>query len=139
MTHQESQPRPSGETAGSQQREPRTLTGPVLGFGLADEIASLKQEASWQQGDRNGRTLVHEPLLRIVLSIMKSKAQLSEHRADGPVSIQALEGHLRLTVADTVVDLVPGQLAVVEAAVTHELEAIEESVFLLTIAQPSRV
>jgi len=133
------QPRPSGETAGSDQRESRTLTGPVLAFHLADEIASLKQEPSWQQGDRNGRTLVHEPLLRIVLSIMKSKAQLSEHRAEGPVSIQALEGHLRLTVAETVVDLRPGQVAVVEAAVTHELEAIDESVFLLTIAQPSRL
>ena len=85
-----------GETAGSPQRPARQLVGPVLSFDLAQEIATLQQEASWQRGDRNARTLVEEPSLRIVLTVLKTGAHIREHRTDHPVVIQTLQGYIRL-------------------------------------------
>jgi quercetin dioxygenase-like cupin family protein len=126
-----------GATTGSEKREARTLTGPARDFNLADEIASLKSEPSWQQSDRNSRTLVHEPQLRIIVSVMKAGARLHEHRTDGAVSIQTIQGHLRLGIGQDAVDLPQGRLVAIEPGVTHELDAIDESAFILTVAWPT--
>ena len=53
--------RPPGETSGSSQRPARRLMAPVLAFDLAREDVTLKQEVSWQRGDRNARTLIEDP------------------------------------------------------------------------------
>jgi quercetin dioxygenase-like cupin family protein len=126
-----------GATTGSEKREARTLTGPARDFNLADEIASLKSEPSWQQSDRNSRTLVHEPQLRIIVSVMKTGARLHEHRTDGAVSIQTIQGHLRLGIGQDAVDLPQGRLVAIEPGMTHELDAIDESAFILTVAWPT--
>jgi hypothetical protein len=57
--------RPLGETSGSGQRPARRLTAPLLTFDLAAEAASMKQEASWQRGDRNAKTLIEDPVLTL--------------------------------------------------------------------------
>ncbi len=126
-----------GATTGSEKREARTLTGPARDFNLADEIASLRSEPSWQQSDRNSRTLVHESQLRIIVTVMKAGARLHEHRTDGAVSIQTIQGHLRLGIGQDAVDLPQGQLVAIEPGVTHELDAIDESAFILTVAWPT--
>jgi len=126
-----------GETTGSEKREARTLTGPARDFNLADEIATLKREPTWQQSDRNSRTLVHESQLRIIVTVMKAGARLHEHRTDGAVSIQTIQGHLRLGIGQDAVDLPQGRLVAIEPGVTHELDAIDESAFILTVAWPT--
>jgi quercetin dioxygenase-like cupin family protein len=126
-----------GATTGSEKREARTLTGPARDFNLADEIASLRSEPSWQQSDRNSRTLVHESQLRIIVTVMKAGARLHEHRTDGAVSIQTIQGHLRLGIGQDAVDLPQGRLVAIEPGVTHELDAIDESAFVLTVAWPT--
>lgn len=130
--------RPLSETAGSPQRPARELVGSVLGFDLGAELASLKAEASWQGGDRNARTLVEEPTLRIVLVAMKRGARLREHDADGPVSVHTLAGLLRLHLPTQSADLPAGHLLTLERALPHEVEALEESAFLLTLAWAGR-
>jgi hypothetical protein len=47
-----------GEESGSSQRPSRKLTGAVMVFDIALELATLQQEPSWQRGDRNAWTLV---------------------------------------------------------------------------------
>jgi quercetin dioxygenase-like cupin family protein len=126
--------RPPGETSGSSQRPARRLVAPVLAFDLAGETASLKQEASWQRGDRNARTLVEDPGFRLVLTVLKSGAQMREHRAAGWVSVQALEGHLRLEAGEHIADLPAGQMVVLEPGLLHSVEALAEAAFLLSIA-----
>jgi quercetin dioxygenase-like cupin family protein len=126
--------RPPGETSGSSQRPARRLVAPVLAFDLAGETASLKQEASWQRGDRNARTLVEDPGFRLVLTALKSGAQMREHRAAGWVSVQALEGRLHLQAGEHSADLAPGQVVVLEPGLQHSVDALEEAAFLLSIA-----
>jgi quercetin dioxygenase-like cupin family protein len=106
--------RPPGETSGSSQRPARRLVAPVLTFDLASETASLKQEANWQRGDRNARTLVEDPGFRLVLTVLESGAHMREHRAGGWVSVRALQGHVRLEAGEHIADLSPGQVVVLE-------------------------
>lgn len=128
--------RPPGETSGSAQRPAQRLAGPLLTFDLAAEIERLRQERSYQTGDRNAKTLVKEPTLRIVLTAMKSGARLVQHRAAGPVSVHTVAGHLRLHLPDGSADLPAGHLLAFEPEVPHDVEALEESAFLLTVAWP---
>jgi quercetin dioxygenase-like cupin family protein len=110
------------------------LVGPVLSFDLAQELAVLQQEGSWQRGDRNARTLVQEPGLRIVLTVLKTGARIREHQTDRPVVIQTLQGYIRVEAPDETIDLLVGRLMTLQPGVPHNLEAIELSAFLLTIA-----
>jgi quercetin dioxygenase-like cupin family protein len=97
----------------------------------------LKQEPSWQRGDRNGRTLVEESGLRVTLIAMKAGTKIKEHRTDGRVSIHTIAGQLRIQVADETVDLASGHVLILDRAVPHDVEAVgQESAFLLTVAMP---
>jgi quercetin dioxygenase-like cupin family protein len=130
--------RPLGETSGSGQRPARRLAAPLLTFDLAGEAASMKQEASWQRGDRNAKTLVEDPGFRLVLTVLKAGAQMQEHRAAGWVSVQGLNGHLRLQAGGETADLLPGRMVVLQPEVLHSVEALEEGAFLLSIAYVGR-
>ena len=93
-------PHAHGETTGTPERPAQRLAAPVLTFDLPAELAHLRGEPAWARGDRNAKTLVKEPDFRLVLVALKAGARLEEHRAPGRISIQTLEGRLRLRVAD---------------------------------------
>jgi quercetin dioxygenase-like cupin family protein len=126
--------RPLGETSGSDQRPARGLTGAAMGFDIAAELATLKQELSWQRGDRNARTLVDEGGFRLVLTALKAGARLREHHTPGWVSIYTAMGHLRVSAAGSTVDLPTNHVVVLARDEPHDVEAVEESAFLLTVA-----
>jgi len=109
----------------------------VLGYDLAAEVALLHQESSWLHGDRNSKTLVKEPDLRVVLTALKAGAALKQHQAAGRTVIQVVSGHLRLQLPDDTVELKPGQLLALERNMPHDVEALTESAFVLTIAWPA--
>src|SRR5690349_15630893 len=71
-----SRDRPQGETSGSDQRPSRNLAEAAMDFDIQNELRTLKQEASWERGDRNARTLVEQGGLRLVLTALKSRASL---------------------------------------------------------------
>jgi quercetin dioxygenase-like cupin family protein len=125
--------RPQGETGGSSQRAPHRLALPTMSFDLEHELELLRQEESYFAGDRNARTLVKETGLHIVLTVMRSGAQLQEHKVAGPISIQTLAGRIRLRTLDEVVELPVGHIVTLVGGIAHIVEAVEESAFLLTI------
>jgi len=133
---QRSIPHPPGETTGTGERPPQRLAGSLLAFDLAREVALLREEGAWQQGDRNTKTLVKEPDFRIVVVALRAGVRMEQHRAAGRISIQTLVGQLRLQAPGHTVDLPVGRLVSLERNVAHTVEAREESAFLLTIAWP---
>ena len=138
MTTPPPRDRPLGETSGSSQRPSRRLAAASLDFDLQTELTSLKQEASWERGDRNARTLVEEPGFRVTLTVLKAGTRIREHRTDGWVSIHTTRGHLRVHTPGGDVDLPGGHLLVLDRGVTHDVEAVdEESAFLLTVGTPT--
>ena len=61
--------RAPGETSDSPQRPPQRMHGTALAFDLEAQSDLLRQEASWQRGDRNAKTLVKEEGFRVVLVV----------------------------------------------------------------------
>jgi quercetin dioxygenase-like cupin family protein len=116
-------------------RSPGRLESPILSFDLKAEIEGLRGEGGWQAG-RDSKTLVKHPDFRVVLTVLKSGARLHEHKAAGRISVQAVAGHIRMHVQDKVFDLPAGHLLALERALPHDVEALEDSAFLLTIAWP---
>ena len=126
-------PKPPASSAAL--RSPGPLESPILSFDLNAEIEQLRRENAWQ-GGRNSKTLVKHSDFRVVLTVLKSSARLHEHKAAGRISVQAVAGHIRMHVQDKVIDLPAGHMLALERALPHDVEALEDSAFLLTIAWP---
>ena len=118
-------------------RPDRPAAGPLLYFSMEEHVNRLKQEQAWVSGNRNAITLVKEPSLRVVLTIMGKGAKLHEHQAAGPFTFHLLSGLVRFRATGSTLELAPGALVVLEAAIPHEVEALEESAFLLTLLSPA--
>lgn len=112
------------------------LVGSLLQFDLARETDQLRKEDPWNATSRNAKTLVKYADLRIVLITLKSGIRMEGHKADGSISIQGLAGKLKLHLTNQTVDLPAGRLLTLERGLPHEVEAMEDSSFLLTISWP---
>ena len=77
-----------GETVASPQRPAQRMHGAALAFDLAREVDALRHESGWAQRDRNGKTLVHERGLRVVLVALKPRARIAEHDTRAHVTVQ---------------------------------------------------
>ncbi len=114
------------------------LAASIMEFDFAAEIAQLRQEDSWKRGTgRSSKTLAKHPDLRIVLTLLQAGAHVKEHKTAGRISIQGVMGRMRLHVSERTVELTPGKLLVLDTEVPHDVEAVEESAFLLTVCAAS--
>ncbi len=116
-------------------RTPEPTDNSVLEFNLNEYIERLQHEKNWLAG-RNSQTIVKYPDFRIVLTILRAGSRLHEHHAAGSISVQTVRGHIRMHAGDRSVDLPAGHVIALDRAVAHDVEAVEESAFLLTIAWP---
>ncbi len=112
------------------------MAAAFLEFDLTGELQRLHAEADWNSG-HNAKTLVKYDTLRVVLMALKAGARIPEHHAKGRLSIQTVVGHIRVRAAGRTFDLPTGTLLALDRDLPHEVEALEESAFLLTIAWPA--
>lgn len=128
----------SGEYRDSLTRLPQ-LANEIIQTNIRDEIQKLKDASAWQQPvGRSSETLVKYQNFRVVLVVMKQGSRMSGHHADGPISVHGLEGRIRLHMPDShTAELGPGDILALERGVKHDVEAIGESAFLLTISWPT--
>jgi len=126
---------PESEPSRGAARAPEPTEGPSLTFDLADQIRQLRQERYWQSG-RNSKTVVKYPDFRIVLTAMQANTTIHEHHSAGRNSVQTVECHLRMHAGGKEFDLPAGHVLVLDRAMPHDVAAIEDSAFLLTIAWP---
>jgi quercetin dioxygenase-like cupin family protein len=111
------------------------MAEPLMEFDLPAEIHRLKTETTWNTG-QNARTLVKYDDLRVVLMALRAKARMPEHKTEGRISVHVVSGHIRLRAAGRTFSLRAGGLLALDQGVPHDVEALEESAFLLTIAWP---
>jgi quercetin dioxygenase-like cupin family protein len=117
------------------EHEVGNLAAPLLTLDLNREIEQLRSEGRWQSG-HTAKTLAKYPDLRLVLIVMKAGGRLEKHHAEGRISVQALDGRIRFNTAEQSVELAAGQMLTLERAISHDVEGIADSAFLLTIAWP---
>lgn len=113
------------------------LADPVGVLDLPTELAQLREEEPWRRSGRHSKTLIKDADLRVVLIALQAGAHLEEHHAPGRITIHALDGHLRVGVAGQAIDLPQGHIVTIGRAIQHEVEALEESALLLTLAWPA--
>lgn len=111
------------------------LADPVMAFDLDAEVERLHREADWRTG-QNAKTLAKYDDLRVVLTALAPGRRMPGHKTDGRISIQTVQGLLRVHTDSQTFDLPAGRLLVLDRGMPHDVEALSDSAFLLTIAKP---
>ena len=114
---------------------PQSIDTPSLEFDITRELQQLQLEPGWQSG-QNAKTLVKYDGLRIVLIALKAGSRIPKHHTEGQISIQTIVGHIQVRADGRSFELRPGGLLALDQGSPHDVEALEESAFLLTIAWP---
>ena len=112
-----------------------TTIADLAHFDLLREMADSEQCKPWPSGI-HARTLYKKQDFRVVLICMEAGAQMKEHHVDGTSSVQILKGQIRYSTQGQVYELRAGSLLTLGASIKHEVEAMEETGFLLTISWP---
>lgn len=114
---------------------PQPMAASYLEFDIERELEQLHREPGWHSG-QNARTLVKYDGLRIVLIALQAGAKIPEHHTEGHISIHAVVGHVQIHAQGRSFELRSGGLLALDRDVPHDVEAVEESALLLTLAWP---
>lgn len=111
----------------------RLLDAPLVNIDIPEFIRQLKTETTWQTGDRNAITVFKTNGLRIVLIALHEEAVMKKHTAEGIISLQVLEGEINFSTDNESSILRQGNMVALHKGLPHSVQAIKESVFLLTL------
>jgi quercetin dioxygenase-like cupin family protein len=110
----------------------RVIDAPVVIADIDDRIDQLKDEKAWDKNDRNGITLVKNDRQTIVLTCLHADAEINDNLVDGILTIEVLDGRIRLVTEVETYDLKARSLATLRANVPHSIKAEKRSVLLIT-------
>jgi len=82
------------------------------------------------------KTLVEEDFGEVEVFCMSGGKAMSEHTASRNAAVHFLKGHARMKLGDTWHDALPGSWFLMPAGLPHALEALEDTVFMLTLFGP---
>jgi quercetin dioxygenase-like cupin family protein len=108
------------------------MSAPYIQLDLAREIDRLFLDGPWGQG-RSAKTLAKYDDLRLVLTAVKAGTRIPTHDTDGRIAIQCVRGRLQVHAEGRVLPMAPGTILTLDRGVPHDVEALEDSAFLLTI------
>ncbi len=114
-----------------------SMDDPFMEFDLTAEVHRLQAETTWSTG-QNARTLVKYDNLRIVLTALRGKERIPEHKTEGRISIHVLSGQIQVKASGRTFSLRGGDLLALDRGMPHDVEALEDSAFLITIAWPGK-
>ncbi len=114
---------------------PHPMAAAFLELDLARELAQLHAEPEWQSG-RNAKTLVKYDDLRVVLTALKADTRIPSHQTEGRLAIHVISGHVQMHASGRTLDLPAGSLVALDRGTVHEIDALDESALLQTIAWP---
>ena len=133
MTIKNTVERNNMHTMEAQRVIPRTLSASISGYDLQGLIRQLKHEKIWTVAERNAMTLAKGPEMRVVLILTHAHSSIPVHQVFGPLTIQVMEGNLRVHVDSESIEVRTGQMLTLPPEIRHGIESVEESAFLLSI------
>jgi quercetin dioxygenase-like cupin family protein len=98
----------------------------------------LRQQDSYMKSGHTARPVLRKADLRIVLIAMKEGSRMPEHRVEETISIQVVRGHVRLGLPERAVEVQDGQVLILDRAVPHDVDALRESLLLVTFGWKAR-
>lgn len=111
----------------------RILDAPLVHMDLKEFSKTIKSEKTWKEKDRNAITVYKTDGMRMVLVALHKGAVLEKHTANGNISVQVLEGEINFSTDEQTVNLQEGQAIALHKNIPHEVTALKESIFLLTL------
>jgi|SRR5579871_3289260 len=117
---------------------PVALPGSSSEFNLDHELDELRGDPECESGGIAREVLIRYPDFQITLRAMKAGTRIPDHHNPGRICVHTLRGHIRMHADGKLFDLPKGKMLVLDRAITHDVEALEESAFLLTVAYPER-
>jgi quercetin dioxygenase-like cupin family protein len=114
---------------------PIVMPGRSAEFDFSQQLEQLRQSPEWESGIAR-KVLISYPDLQVTLRRMKANTRIPEHHNPGRICVQTIFGHIRMHAGGKLFDLPQGKMLVLDRAVTHDVEAVVESAFLLTVAYP---
>ncbi len=121
--------RPSGD---------RVLNAPLVEININEFIHQIKSETTWAESDRNSVTIFKSENMRIVLLGLHENAELKTHKANGVISVQVMEGRIEFSADNQRVQIEKGQMVALQENILHNVKALTESFFLLTLVMNNR-
>jgi quercetin dioxygenase-like cupin family protein len=115
--------------------EDGTILKDFAQFDLAKEMMYSERKKPWQNR-HTARTLFKKADFRMVLISMEKGCILKEHHADGTISVQVLKGSIRFIAQGETHTLRENSIVTLGASIKHQVEALEDAAFLLTISWP---
>lgn len=112
----------------------RLLDASLVTIDIPLFVKQIKHEPSWKDSDRNSITVFKTGGMRIVLIGLHKGAEMIKHKAEGIISVQVLEGHVKFNTDTQSVELGKGQMLTLHQRIPHSIIALKETVFLLTLA-----
>lgn len=99
-------------------------------------IIKIKEQSAQSDKDITTLTLFKADKLRIVLVMLKKNGMMNTHHTPALINVRVIEGPILFTADGTVNVLNSEQVFVLGENIPHSVEAVEESIFLLTVVMP---
>ena len=110
----------------------RVLDAAYVFIDINEYTQQIRDENAWHKNDRNGITVYKTDQLTMVIVGLHPKAILKNNVVDGIVTLQVMQGSIRVTTPDGDVEVKQNQLITFQRCIDHSIESLEESVLLLT-------
>jgi quercetin dioxygenase-like cupin family protein len=112
------------------------ISGELLSVDLDQEARAILEEAKQAGQGHAGKTLVKEGPLRLTILGFVAGSSLHEHKAGGPVILEARSGTVEMSSGGTSTLLNAGDILVLAKDIGHSLVASSDAVILLSVAMP---
>lgn len=111
----------------------KKLDSPCASFDTHSLDAEIQGDVVFERTGRAARTLVKTPDFNVAMIVMKAENRIDEHDAKGAVTIFVQRGKISVALSDSETILESGGLLALQRGVAHDVRALEDSAFLLTI------
>jgi len=110
----------------------RVLDGTYVFVDIPSYIRQIKEEKAWEKSDRNGITVFKSDNITTVITVLQKGSAMRDSQTDEFLSVQVLDGNVRFSTPEGDIDAVKNQLITFHPQVKHSIEALSESIILLT-------
>ncbi|HVO32187.1 MAG TPA: hypothetical protein VMV18_15700 [bacterium] len=95
----------------------------IIAFDLLAEAKAMKYEKAWNEHGHDAKTLAHREHVRSLLLVLKNGKRIPRHSMPGDVTLQGLDGRIRIHLPDEIVELGAGSLLSIDHDIPFDIEA----------------
>ena len=122
------------KTITSLRKDNRSGNDSLQKYDLPALIVKMKNSYTWAQGELKAMILMKNPYKQIVLTALHEGTAINSFQSNDSVTFQIIEGKLKFHTHKESVTLEKDQLLTLHEHIKYSLTTLEETVFLLTIA-----